>query len=156
MSPKYENTRWDRGFYWSDVGVLESRWGASTRQCEHVEWKLNNGIATARIDGRFSTFPGSAREREIEVKMNALSRSRHFCSVSPGAGITRSSYRHVCRKQISTHRGALPEAGEVYLPSWQVSCTRLGRQLGDTIKVPRSYGSIRLDRVPMHSISTYF
>ncbi|KAJ7310921.1 hypothetical protein DFH08DRAFT_822752 [Mycena albidolilacea] len=58
-----ENTRWDRGLYWSDVGVLESRWGASTRQCEHAEWKLNNGIATARIDGRFSTFPGSARER---------------------------------------------------------------------------------------------
>jgi hypothetical protein len=66
MSPKCESMQWDGGFYWSDVGMLESRWGASTRQWEHVEWKSSNGIATAQIDGRFSTFPGSARERAYQ------------------------------------------------------------------------------------------
>ncbi|KAJ7360674.1 hypothetical protein DFH08DRAFT_800120 [Mycena albidolilacea] len=155
MSPKCENTRWDRGFYWSDVGVLESRWGASTRQCEHVEWKLNNGIATARIDGRFSTFPGSARERAYHRGPGSTYNTRILgCDIRSGSEAHYAIYlvegyltsrldltvSHLIPNMMSENGGETEKAScdtrvTIYYPGSKFSLVELCRSRDETPKL---------------------
>ncbi|KAJ7861145.1 hypothetical protein B0H14DRAFT_3620009 [Mycena olivaceomarginata] len=112
MSPKCERMRWDRGFYWSDIGVLESRWG-----------RVNEAMADlARFrDQRGSVRITTSQYHPITFVLAGMKRiGGHKVNRKPGPSTARLA-PSVASFGVTFHIDDNPKSEARYVPNAQLA-----------------------------------